>query len=51
MWHLIVHFWVSDGTFGTARGGNFLDKAACEVVGKDFMHHFPHTTRYECVKE
>jgi hypothetical protein len=47
-WYLIVHVWFSDGTFGTVQGGAFRTRAMCEVVGKDFLKHFPHTTMYDC---
>jgi hypothetical protein len=50
MWALLVHFWVSDGTFGTAHLRTFPTEAMCQSVGKDFLLHFPHTILYKCDK-
>jgi hypothetical protein len=48
MWHLIVHFWLSDLTYGTAQAGTFPTHTMCDVVGMDFLLHFPHSSYYDC---
>lgn len=49
MWHLVVYFYVSNGTFGKAQGGNFPTHAMCSAVGQDFLKHFPHTVSFTCI--
>jgi hypothetical protein len=44
----VVHFWLSNGTYGKAQGGNFPTRAMCDQVGMDFIKHFPHTVKFEC---